>query len=643
MISIAEQLKDLFSQALVAFMGEEGRNVDPLIRPAGEERFGDYQSNVAMSLAKRLGAKPRDVAAKIREHLLAEPTATELCESFALAGPGFINIRLSAGWMAGQLAAIPAAAPRGADRLGIEPVAAPQTVVVDYSSPNIAKQMHVGHLRSTIIGDVIARVIGFEGHRVIRQNHVGDWGTQFGVLCAHLKEKMPTALDRPADVHLADLEAFYREASLRDEEDAAFHERARAEVVALHNQDESTLRAWRYIVDESRRHYLPVYQRLGVLLTQADERGESFYADRLADVVAWFERARQITAPAGLFPDGAMLRVEESDGALCIFFVTASGEPMFKNPQGKPFPMIVRKSDGAFLYATTDLAAVRFRVFELGADRVIYVTDARQAQHFEMVFTAVRAAGWTSREAGSAEVKLDHVTFGTILGEDRKPLKTRSGENVRLADLLDEAVRRAEAMIRANEADPDKRRGFSEAEIRDVAEAVGIGAVKYADLSQNRQVDYVFSWDRMLAMEGNTAPYLMYAYARIRSIYRKGAGDNRGEWSVESGDRGQATEDRKQATGVVITLTEPAERMLGRQILRFAETIESVAAGLRINLLTDYLYELAGLFMKFYEQCPVLRAGTDEVRASRLRLCDLTARTMRSGLDLLGIRVVERM
>ncbi len=647
MVSVVDRLRNAFTQALVAMLGEPGRLIDPLIRPAGDDRFGDYQSNVAMGLAKKLSAKPRDVAQQVLDHLPAE--VTEFCEPFEIAGPGFLNIRLKSSWMAAQLNAVPPATDAD-DRLGMPTVAKPQAVVVDYSGPNIAKQMHVGHLRSSIIGDTIARVIAFEGHRVIRQNHVGDWGTQFGMLCAFLKEKLPDALDKPEQVHLADLEGFYREASALDKQDAAFHERARAEVVALHNKHDSTLRAWRYIVDESRRHYLPVYQRLGVLLTQADERGESFYADRLADLVAWFERAGRMEAPAGLFEKGAVLKIGESEGALVIFFENAAGEPIFKNPEGNPFPMIIRKSDGAFLYATTDMAAMRFRIFELGAERIIYVTDARQAQHFEMVFTAARTAGWTVHVAGEVtpqeelpadgmggksfphergtQVVLEHVTFGTILGEDRKPLKTRSGENVKLVDLLDEAVKRAEALVRATEADPEKRRGFTEAEILDVAGAVGIGAVKYADLSQNRSTDYVFSWDRMLAMEGNTAPYLMYAYARIRSIYRKGA---------------EADGAALDVAGAPVALVEPAERALGRQILRFTETIDAVASSLRINMLTDYLYELAGLFMKFYEHCPVLRADTPQIKASRLRLCDLTARTLRLGLTLLGIRTLERM
>ena len=638
MKSIAGQLTSLFSEAIERAFGDPGRGTDPMIRPSADEKFGDYQSNAAMGLAKRLGAKPREVAQKIVDALAAEPQATVVCQPFEIAGPGFINIRLRPEWMADILNAVPAAGDR--DRLGIDPAETPQTVVVDYSSPNIAKQMHVGHLRSTIIGDTIARIIEFEGHRVIRQNHVGDWGTQFGMLCAYLKEKMPQALTDSADVHLADLESFYKQANALDKEDATFHERARAEVVALHNHDESTLKAWRYIVNESRNHYMPIYQRLGVSLRQDDERGESFYAERLSGVVAEMERSYgggtgapspSLDEPRGLSPrsdqagDLPHIRVEVSDGALCVFHETPSGDPMFKNPDGKPVPMIIRKSDGAYLYATTDLAAMQFRIRELGADRIIYVTDARQAQHFEMVFATARSAGWTLRHGHTTPVQLDHVTFGSILGDDRKPLKTRSGENVKLSDLLEEAVSRAEKLIHSSEADPAKRRGFTEDEISDIAEAVGIGAVKYADLSQNRQSDYIFSWDKMLAMEGNTAPYMMYAYARIRSIYRKGA-----------------EESRDLAAGRV-QLVEPAERVLARQVLRLPETLEGAAVGLRLNIITEYLYNLAGAFMSFYEACPVLKADTDALRASRLRLCDLTARALRIGLDLLGIRVVERM
>lgn len=634
MSSVATQLEASFREALTSIVGpDQAGQTDPLIRPAADPKFGDYQSNLAMSLGKQLGQKPREVAGRIVAALQQNEAARRLIADLEIAGPGFINIRLSSAALADMLASIRAEA----TRLGIEAAAAPQTVVVDYSGPNIAKQMHVGHLRSTIIGDTIARVLEFEGHRVIRQNHIGDWGTQFGMLIAYLKEKMPQALEHPEQVHLADLEEFYRAANTLDKADAAFQARARAEVVSLHRHEPSTVEAWRYIVDESRRQYMPMYRRLGVKLSAEDERGESFYAERLPQVVAELENRFGTGEAAGAGPAAPRIRVERSEGALCVFHESAKGEPLFKSPEGKPVPMIIVKSDGAFLYATTDLAALSFRIRELQADRIVYVTDARQIQHFQMVFATVRGAGWTQQPPSSdgcrpPEVELDHVTFGSILGEDRKPLKTRSGENIKLAELLDEAVARAEALIRATEADPQKRRGFSESEIKDIADAVGVGAVKYADLSQNRQSDYVFSWDKMLAMEGNTAPYLMYAYARIRSIYRKGA------------ERADSAATATPSEGpVAMDLAHPAERALALQILRFAEILESVAVGLKINLLTDYLYELAGLFMKFYENCPVLAADTPEQRGSRLRLCELTARTLQTGLELLGIRVVERM
>ncbi len=643
MQSIVVQLRVMFEAALVVVLGEEGRGVDPILRPATDPKFGDYQSNVAMGLAKQTRQKPRDVAQRIVDAMTA--TGALMVERFEIAGPGFINIHLSNRWLADALNSVPPAG--DFDRMGISAAGHPDTVVVDYSSPNIAKQMHVGHLRSTIIGDTIARVLEFEGHRVIRQNHIGDWGTQFGMLIAYLKEQMPDALAGSSDVHLADLEGFYKAANALAAEDPGFAERARAEVVALHRGDPAALKAWQYIVAESRNHYLPIYRRLNVKLTPTDERGESFYNDRLPGLVADLEKRfgpEALPQPSSL--DSPRVRIEENDGALCVFHTTAAGEPMFKNPEGNPLPMIIRKSDGAFLYATTDFAAMRFRIEELQADRIVYVTDARQSQHFEMVFAAGRAMGWT-RRPGKVEVRLEHASFGSILGEDRRPLKTRSGENVRLSDLLDEAVNRAEQLIRASEADPGKRRGFSEAEIHDVADAVGIGAVKYADLSQNRQSDYVFSWDRMLALEGNTAPYLMYAYARVRSIYRKGAetqaGVNDGAVTIGPPASIRTASASESAASGSANSGEPAERALALRIARFAETIDGVAAGLRINLLTDYLYELSGAFMKFYESCPVLGADTPQQRASRLKLCDLTARTLRVGLDLLGIRVLERM
>jgi arginyl-tRNA synthetase len=633
MKSIAGQLNVLFSRALERTLGEAGRGVDPMIRVSGEERFGDYQSNAAMGLAKRLGRKPREIAQQLVDALTADPEVAAMCEPFEIAGPGFINIRLTTEWMAATLNGIPAG--DGQDRLGIEPTPEPETVVVDYSGPNIAKQMHVGHLRSTVIGDTIARILEFEGHRVIRQNHIGDWGTQFGMLIAYLdiRQRMDEAdeegnqtLDESS---LEDIEGFYKDANVFFGLNPDLRPEISRQLNLLHHGDPHTRELWQTIVASSRQHYETIYRRLGVSLTRADERGESFYAERLPRVTEElqdFGQSFNREADSRHFRSGpCQMSVEMSDGALCVFHETASGGPVFKNPEGKRIPMIIRKSDGAYLYATTDLAALQYRIRELHADRIIYVTDARQAQHFEMVFATVRGAGWTRPAGKTREVELDHVTFGSILGPDRKPLKTRSGENVKLAELLDEAVSRAESLIRANEADPAKKRGFSEEEIHDIAEAVGIGAVKYADLSQNRQSDYVFSWDKMLAMEGNTAPYMMYAYARIRSIYRKGA------------------EENQALTAGRVQLTEPAERMLARQILRLAETLEGVAVGLKLNLLTEYLFMLAGAFMSFYEACPVLKADTEEQRASRLRLCDLTARALRIGLDLLGIRVVERM
>ncbi|MBN1489057.1 MAG: arginine--tRNA ligase, partial [Phycisphaerae bacterium] len=400
----------------------------------------------------------------------------------------------------------------------------------------------------------------------------------------------------------------------------AFADAARSAVGRLQAGEPEARRVWDELCRISRAAFTAIYERLNVQLTPEDVRGESFYNDKLADTVAEVERTLAEAERA------ASVRVDQ--GALCVFHQDAKGQPWFKGPEGEPLPLIIRKSDGAYLYATTDLAALRFRVRDLHADRIIYVTDARQKLHFEMVFATVDAAGWTTGAKGQP-VQLEHVTFGSVLGEDRRPLKTRSGENVKLRELLDEAVSRAEQLVRANEAEPAKRRGFTEEEIRHIAGVVGIGAVKYADLAQNRTTDYIFSWDKMLAMEGNTAPYMMYAYARVRSIY--------GKLAEQDGDDAGRVEESP------IELQEPAEADLAKRILQFAETIDAVADDLKPNTLTNYLFELAGAFMKFYEACPVLKAATPALRASRLRLCNLTARTLATGLELLGIRVVERM
>lgn len=577
-MSLAGRINRLVIDALQKVAGEDG--LAPMTAPAKDEKFGDYQCNAAMALAKKLGRKPRDLAADIAENL--EKNGQDLFASIEVVGPGFINMRLTDEALRQSFAEAAGSAPKS-------------RVVIDYSCPNIAKQMHVGHLRSTIIGDAISRILEYRGYEVIRQNHVGDWGTQFGLLCAWLMDR---GISRD-DIDLSDLEALYRESQALANEDEGFKERSRQRVVALHTGDKETLDTWRHIVGKSLEHIDKVYRKLGVKLTKDDIRGESFYNPFLPGVVD--ELMRRF--PAGSRP----MEVVEDQGAICVFLYEENGEPAFKNPDGGRLPLIIRKSDGAFLYPTTDLAALRYRINELKADRIIYATDARQAQHFKMFFRAAREAGW------AGEVILEHVPFGSVLGPDNKPLKTRAGENVKLADLLDEACERALAAIK-------ERGSFTEEEAAGIANAVGIGAVKYADLSQNRVSDYVFSFDKMLAMEGNTAPYLMYAYARIRSIRRK-AGAEAGTLSWQ----------------------EPEERRLVLHLARFEETIDQVMDGWRINLLCEYLYSLAGLFMKFYENCPVLNASSDAIRGSRLALCDLAAKTLRTGLDLLGINAVERM
>lgn len=557
-----------------------------MVAASRDPKFGDYQCNAAMPAAKKLGRKPRELA----EELIAavKPGLEESVESLEVAGPGFINVRLRDEWLSAQLDAMDVARwPHPSKR-----------VVVDYSSPNVAKEMHVGHLRSTIIGDAICRILAFAGHDVVRQNHVGDWGTQFGMLCAYLKEHGGELEG------LSGIEELYRRANALYKEDPEFAARARAEVVNLHGGEPSTLEAWRRVLDRSREHYLPIYRRLGVLLTEEDERGESFYNDRLAEVV---EDLATRFAPGRATP----LEVRESEGALCAFLQDEAGKPMFEKDD-QPTPFIIRKSDGAFLYASTDLAALRFRVAELGGEHLIYVVGIPQTLHFQMLFATARAAGLTRLPDGR-EATLEHVAFGSVLGADRKPLKTREGGTVKLMELLDEAVERAERVVR------EKSEGFSDEEIRAIAEAVGIGAVKYADLSQSRTTDYVFSFDKMVSMQGNTAPYLMYAYARIRSIVRQGEDSQAG----------------------AISLGHPTERALATTLLQFPELLETVMSGWKINLLADYLYGVAGAFNRFYENCRVL--DDEEHRASRLALCQRTAEVLERGLGLLGIRVLERM
>jgi len=570
----------------------EAADAPAIVMQAQDERFGDYQANGAMALAKRLGKNPRDVAAEI----VAAADLSGIAENVEIAGPGFINITLSPDWLAAQLAEVLAD-----KRLGVPSPAQRQTIVVDYSAPNLAKEMHVGHLRSTIIGDALVRVLEFLGHKVIRQNHVGDWGTQFGMLLQFMIEKTNFSVRDNTVIAgtawLEDLEKFYRWAKDAFDTDPKFAARARQRVVKLQQGDNESRMAWAWFLNQSLQHCTAVYGRLRVLLAPSDVRGESAYNDDLPGVVEALKARGLLT---------------ESQGARCVFL------DEFKAKDGSPLPLIVQKSDEGYLYATTDLAAVRYRVDELKADRILYVVDARQSLHFRMMFAVAKAAGFAPED-----VSLEHVGFGMMLGPDNRPFKTREGGTVKLMDLIDEAERRAFDLV--TEKNPD----LPEDNRREIARTVGIGALKYADLAQNRTKDYVFSWNKMLSLEGNTAPYMQYAFARIHSIARKGGLD-------------LADLVREPAADEGFTLAEPAERRLAVALLQFAETVETVAADCLPHVLCGYLYRLAGAFMGFYETCPVLKAE-QAVRASRLRLCALTAKVIKKGLGLLGIDTAERM
>ena len=651
-----------------------------IVRPATDPRFGDYQANGVMALAKQIKTNPRKLAESVVEQL----DLSDICEPPEVAGPGFINLRLKPQYVAEQLLRIHGDTQ---DRLGMAPTPEPQTVVVDFSSPNIAKQMHVGHLRSTIIGDAICRLLEFLGHKVIRQNHIGDWGTQFGRAflglwhvsmgrehcepyyrnelaalraCAKDRDRLRALCQRICDRHAADWRADYVyqlgdgekvfwpfvQRLLSDEEDVELEEiewvyqyatqvaecatedmlvptRERdpktgewrekpiahgslpRHVTAMlqeggdDNKQEQVV--WQYLIGKTLRECNEIYHTLAVTLDDSHVRGESFYRRLLGPLVK------------RLLREG---KARVSDGAVCVF------PEGFKTKEGEPLPFIIEKSDGAHLYATTDLAALRYRVRVLRADRIVYVTDARQIQHFEMLFEVAKMAEWNKRDGKIIE--LVHVPFGSVLGEDGRPLKTRSGENVRLKDLLDQAVERAKAVV--DEKNPD----LSAEEKAGIAQAVGVGAVKYADYSNNRTSDYVFSFDKMLAMDGNTAPYMQYAYARIKSIERKAQ------------SRGVAVQE-ELGTIQSLTLGEPTELDLAKHLVRYAEAVESASDDYRPNFLTSYLYELAQKFSAFYTECPVLDAPPGK-RPTRLLLCDLTADTIKHGLSqLLGIAVVEQM
>jgi arginyl-tRNA synthetase len=568
-------LEGLVSGALSAVLGPDYADADPLIRPS---QFADYQSNVVLPLAKRLDRSPRDLAAELAGHLDGGVLARA-----EVSGPGFLNLTLSDDWVGHQ-----ATGQLADPRLDVPPASPAQRVVVDYSAPNVAREMHVGHLRTTIVGDSVARVLEHLGDTVIRANHLGDWGTQFGLMIEHLLDVGEEAADE--QIAAGEINDFYRAANAKFKADPSFAERARLRVVALQAGDPETLRLWTRLVSDSKTYYNTVYSRLGVTLTDADLAPESFYNPMLAEVCDELQAAGVAVI---------------SDGALCAF------PPGFTNRDGAPLPLILRKSDGGYGYGTTDMAAIRYRVRDLKADRIIYVVGSEQAQHFAMVFATARQAGWLTDE-----VRADHALIGMVTGADRKRYRARSGESVKLIDLIDEAVERAEEVIRDRYDDPDLR--------AQIADAVGIGALKYADLSVARDSGYVLDFDRMLALTGNTGPYLQYASARIRSIFRKGG--------IEPGS----------AAGPV-RITEDAERALALRLLGFGTVVAEVAESAQPHKLAGFLFETASAFTTFYEKCPVLNAGDDATRASRLALSALTLRVLLTGLDLLGIPVPERM
>lgn len=641
---------------LVPDVKERAALVD-MVRPSQEAKFGDYQANCAMSLGKSLKRPPRDVATDIVSQL----NVTDLCETPEIAGPGFINLRLKDSWLIEQLQSAATD-----ERVGVSPVEKPRTYIIDYSAPNVAKPMHVGHIRSTVIGDSLYRTLKFLGHRVISDNHLGDWGTQFGMIIYGYKHFLHTEayrqnplnelarlyrvvnqlagyFDNQAELPKRQQAVSRQEATLaelsapntppkdpkaaakalkraeadlksaRDElkelttkiasvdadpnlsklvkEHPQIGQAVLLETAKLHEDDAENLKLWHEFMPPCLAAIDEIYQRLDVSFDKT--LGESFYHDQLAGVVSEL-------AAKGL--------ARESEGALCIFL-----------EDGNP-PMIIRKKDGAFLYATTDLATIQYRMKEWKPDGALYVVDHRQSLHFEQLFSAARKWGYE-------DIELQHISFGTVLGDDGKPFKTRSGDTVGLSGLLDEAINRANLIVSANDESKPDGPELSDEDRLKIAETVGIAALKYADLSQNRTSDYTFSYDKMLAMTGNTATYMQYAYARVRSIFRKG----------------NINIDSLRQTGTNLVLTDPAERALGLEILRFSEALEMAMLDYRPNQLTNYLFELGKRYASFFENCPVLKAETSAIRDSRLLLCDLTARTLKKGLELLGIQVVEKM
>lgn len=572
-MNVLKHLRSLFEAATPE--GGDPAAFAAAVRPSTDPKFGDYQANGCMALAKAAKTNPRELAAEVAEDV----NLGDMAGSPEVAGPGFLNVRLRPEWIATELGKL-----LDDESLGIETVTNPQTVVLDFSSPNVAKPMHVGHIRSTVIGDSLARLLSAQGHRVIRDNHLGDWGTQFGMILWGWKTCGDP--DAFAAAPVAELARLYRLANDRIKAgDKEVEEAARRETSKLHSGDPENRALWQQFMPHCLQTLASLYDRLGVRFDE--QLGESYYDAMLAGIVSELE-SKAIARP--------------SEGAIAVFV------------EDNKAPFLIRKSDGAFTYATTDLATIRHRVETHHPDRILYVVDHRQGEHFKLLFAVARLWGYT-------DVELVHIAFGTILGPDRRPFKTREGDVVGLESLLDEAVAKARQVVDENspELEPDERQA--------VAEIVGLGAIKYADLSQNRLSDYVFDWDKMMALTGNTATYMQYAYARTKSIFRKGG----------------TTPEAVRALRPPIRLEHPAERALGLQILRLPEAIDLAAAELKPNILTDYLFELANRYSTFFEACPVLRAESEALRDSRLALCDLTGRAIRLGLSLLGIQVAERM
>ena len=582
-------IKQILAKKVSAAMVAAGlpSNTNPAVSVSNRPQFGDYQANGVMGAARKLKTNPRELATKVLEHLDLAGIANKI----ELAGPGFINIHLAPQWLAEQLAKANQDENLGVTQRDANSTDKPQTVVVDYSAPNLDKEMHVGHLRSTIIGDAVVRALEFRGDKVIRQNHMGDWGTQFGMLLAHLNDKLQA--NEVAETALSDLENFYREAKVRFDNEEGFADRAREYVVKLQGGDTDCAKLWQQFIDISIKHSEDIYQQLNVTLTRADIMGESAYNEDLPKVVE------------ELMAKGIAV---EDQGAKVVFITEMA------NKTGDPSVFIVQKSGGGYLYATTDLSACRYRSSTLNANRIIIFTDARQALHFKQIEIVARKAGFLPEHVG-----YDHCPFGMMMGNDGKPFKTRTGGTIKLAELLNEAVVRATALIK--EKNPD----FSDEQLREIATKVGIGAVKFADLSKNRTSDYIFNWKTMLSFEGATAPYLQYAYARIQSIFSK-AGVNTNNLST------------------TFKIVEPQEKALAVKLLQLEEVLDAVISECTPNLLCNYLYELASLYMSFYEACPILKDDVaDEVKQSRLALCQLIASTLKQGLAVLGIETMERM